>query len=659
MLHLIIKPMIINFCFLFILTGFIFVRSSFADSGCADNDFACEIAYQKELSAQRPQMDQQAETDSTESTQQTSYQAPVAAPAPAPSPVEQAELGAAQQIGYSIGQNIAQALFGSPQTAQQQAAQQEQQREIAAQQAYAAQQAAIAEQQRQEEIARQQQATHDRLVSEMQSDDGTSYGIKGLPGIYLNNPSGSSSQQGLQLMKDDDSATPDNSEASASPSNSNENTAAASSNVTETENGVPLMKDDDNAPSAPNAASPAPEPPAQSSIPLMKDDDTAASDDQSGQKAVDLSGVPVSKSGLQNEQAENGGPDFDGKNGGNAPVSAAVDLRGTGTAVVDPAVVNGTSPKLETINPSEADKALMRNQWDMNINPRYLSDPAVQQGIRDLWSAARSGDSGADDKLKAVVTDQFKATGMAPLQIKDFFDKLDDIFSGEGKVPNGWNNNDIANGIDAAVIKHNDLNATASYYLDSKDVRSSSINPLIALNVNVPYKGTAKQTEDDCVLYAIADGSGADLQKVRDTFKDTVSNLGMEDAADRSNPGNMLATPNEGGRGGTGPVEELLVAEKFGDVVPVPKDSFARALASTGQPIITTVKMNPSMGNGGEHKVVVTGVYQCGDGKFYYSVMDSNLYDANKNPQSTEYVEKSFFEDHLASGGFVVMPNGK
>ena len=47
------------------------------------------------------------------------------------------------------------------------------------------------------------------------------------------------------------------------------------------------------------------------------------------------------------------------------------------------------------------------------------------------------------------------------------------------------------------------------------------------------------------------------------------------------------------------------------------------------------------------------------DGKYYYSVMDSNLYDGKTNPNSTVYVEKSFFEEHLASGGFVVMPDDK
>jgi hypothetical protein len=39
--------------------------------------------------------------------------------------------------------------------------------------------------------------------------------------------------------------------------------------------------------------------------------------------------------------------------------------------------------------------------------------------------------------------------------------------------------------------------------------------------------------------------------------------------------------------------------------------------------------------------------------------MDSNLYDGKKNTSSTAYVEKSFFDEHLTSGGFVVMPNDK
>jgi len=94
-----------------------------------------------------------------------------------------------------------------------------------------------------------------------------------------------------------------------------------------------------------------------------------------------------------------------------------------------------------------------------------------------------------------------------------------------------------------------------------------------------------------------------------------------------------------------------LVADKFGTVIPVPTDSYARAIASTKQPVITTVDLDKS---GVQHKVVVTGVYRTADGKIYYSVMDSNLGPDYQN--STAYVEKSNFEEHLASGGFVVMP---
>jgi len=172
----------------------------------------------------------------------SSPSAPVAAPAVGPTPEQQ--LGS--QIGQLGAQMVLQALQGpSP---QQIAARDAQQRELAAQQALAAQQ-------QQEAEDRQKQEMHDHLVTEMKSEDGASgagteqmgqqdlplmkdddsdsgqAGIKGLPGIALNDKSGNGGntpygipglpgthvngagsgsgigqpdEQNLPLMKDDD-----------------------------------------------------------------------------------------------------------------------------------------------------------------------------------------------------------------------------------------------------------------------------------------------------------------------------------------------------------------------------------------------------------------------------------------------------------------------
>ena len=638
----------IRFLFCFVVVGLLMSSPVFADLSDDTNNLKSQWSGACAQSGGNAPGCGGGDSDTTSTSSQPA--APAPAPAPVPSAMDQLGMAAAQQVGYSIGQSIAQAMMGpSP---QQIAAQQEQQREIAAQRAYAAQQAAIAEEQRQEELARQQQATHDRLVSEMKSDDGTSYGIQGLPGIYLNNSGGPSGQQGLPLMKDDDSASTANAQVTSN-----------TSNTTEDDGGVPLMKDDDNAPSAPpDNSSTAQEQPAEQNIPLMKDDDNnPASDNSAGQKAMDMSGVPATKAQLQALQEGGEGPDFDGRKTGNKSDTSVVDLRDAHTTTVDPSVVNGSSPSLSTINPSPADQALMRHQWEMSIDPRYLSDPAVQQNIRDLWAAARSGDTDADDKLKTVISDQFKANGMTPGQIQDFFSKFNDIFDGEFPAPKEWSNKSVtANMLDLGSSLKPDAptllwEKSAPYYTDKETV--PALDPLESIKSNVNYMATSKQTEDDCVLYAIANGSGVDEEKVRDVFKTTVNNLGMEEIGNRSNPDNMLKISQQGGGGGVGPVEELLVAEKFGKVVPVPKDSFAKAIANTGQPVITTVNLNPPRGE--EHKVVVTGVYENKDGQYYYSVMDSNLYDGKKNTSSTAYVEKSFFDEHLTSGGFVVMPNDK
>ncbi len=143
-------------------------------------------------------------------------------------------------------------------------------------------------------------------------------------------------------------------------------------------------------------------------------------------------------------------------------------------------------------------------------------------------------------------------------------------------------------------------------------------------------------------------------KQVEAEFTNIVNHLGMDPIAERANPEVVVMEPEKGGRGGVGAAEELLVADKFGKVIPVPTGSYARAIASTKQPVITTVELDKS---GVQHKVVVTGVYRTADGKIYYSVMDSNLGPEYHN--STAYVDKSNFEEHLASGGFVVIPTAQ
>jgi len=170
--------------------------------------------------------------------------------ASSPAPAVAAGPTPGEQIGSQIGQLGAQMILQAMQgpTPQEIAARDEQQRQLAAQQALAAQQQQEAEDRRNQEI-------HDKLATEMKSEDGTSgtdeeqpeqqnlplmkdddsgsgqsgikglpgialndnsgnggstpYGIQGLPGTHVNGPGagsgiGSSSDQNLPLMKDDD-----------------------------------------------------------------------------------------------------------------------------------------------------------------------------------------------------------------------------------------------------------------------------------------------------------------------------------------------------------------------------------------------------------------------------------------------------------------------
>ena len=356
-------------------------------------------------------------------------------------------------------------------------------------------------------------------------------------------------------------------------------------------------------------------------------------------------------------------PDFDGATTGNAPIgksnptpenagSDAVDLRDASTTVVDPAWVDGTSPALQAMNPSEADKALMKHQWEMSIDSRYKNDSEVQQSIRDLWTAARSGDGEADEKLKGILSDQFKAAGQTPQQRADFFANFNAIASGEGSTPKEWSKaSQLANEMDTAGGSLPPAGGAPAQLPPYYDQLVKNIGKAESVTANASYMGTGRQTQDDCVLYAIANGAHVPEKQVNAEFTNIASHLGMDPIAERAKPEIVVMEPQNGGRGGVGAAEELLVADKFGKVVPVPTDSYARAIASTKQPVITTVQLDKS---GVQHKVVVTGVYRTADGKVYYSVMDSNLGPDYHN--STAYVEKSNFEEHLASGGFVVLP---
>ena len=361
-----------------------------------------------------------------------------------------------------------------------------------------------------------------------------------------------------------------------------------------------------------------------------------------------------------------GNPDFDGDTTGNAPIgkgnptlenagSDAVDLRHTSTTVVDPARVDGTSPALQTTNPSDADKALMRHQWEMSIDSRYKNDPEVQQSIRDMWTAARSGDGEADEKLKGILSDQFKAAGQTPQQRADFFANFNAIASGEGPAPKEWSKvSQLANEMDTAGGSLPPTGTAPAELPPYYGQLLKDIGKAESITANASYMGAGRQTQDDCVLYAIANGAHVPEKQVNAEFTSVVSHLGMDPIGERANPETVVAEPQKGGRGGVGAAEELLVADKFGKVIPVPTDSYARAIASTKQPVITTIELDKS---GVQHKVVVTGVYRTADGRIYYSVMDSNLGPEYRN--STAYVEKSNFEEHLTSGGFVVMPAAK
>lgn len=356
--------------------------------------------------------------------------------------------------------------------------------------------------------------------------------------------------------------------------------------------------------------------------------------------------------------AVNGG-DFDSGSGlkGLGSVDSGLkdtsDSSGLKTMNTDTSVVD-----LSDTNLADANKALMRHQWAMSIDQRYKDDPEVQQYIRDLFNPTASGHDDMNmNHVRSILTDQLRVSGMTPQKIDSMFAALDTFFSGHGSMPQTWGK--------ASTLAHEiDTTATTERpqrpYYDEMEL-ASTLGKTENIKATAVYMGTGPQTMEDCVLHAISNGAQVPFPQVRAELAPTLKNLAIAKIEVRNTPDLEITAKNKGGTGGLNAFEEILIANKVGNVIGVPEKSFAEAIESTHHPVITSVvidkKVNGKLVNTGSHEVAVTGVYRAANGKVYYSVMDSNL---NHNPNYTAYVEKNDFEDHMAfGGGFVVVPAEK
>lgn len=299
------------------------------------------------------------------------------------------------------------------------------------------------------------------------------------------------------------------------------------------------------------------------------------------------------------------------------------------------------------------DQGLMKNQWKMSIDWRYRNDPEVRKYMNDLWADAFSSDSSkaqeAENKLERILKDQMLAEGRSPQEVDEFFGKVKTFLTGEEDVPKKWENtSQLARNMDATA-------KPASYnpYYYSEDAMSKELAKAQSVKADVSYMGSGAQTQTDCVLYAIANGAQVPVGKVKETFQRTIKDLGMDKLQDRQNPDLIIDNSKQGGGRGLNIFEELLVAERLGDPIAVPKSAFAQAIETTGKPVVTSVNMP----DGQKHEVIVTGIYRTDNGRVYYSVMDSNFAD-QKN--FTKFMEKAGFESSMSyGGGYVIVPYKK
>jgi hypothetical protein len=513
-------------------------------------------------------------------------------------------------LGYQIGTAIGKALVGDP---QEQARKQAEEQLRAAEQAQAAelarQEAEAREAARKAEEARKKQEAYDRLSSQLQLSEGFDGNGGGLTLMRGDGDDGLRPQGtsffGLGGGTGGSKLNNDSKVADLRPRQGYSVAAAAPANPGDT---LPLIIGDPDTDS--NVVDL-----RDKKAPLVVDPRTVKGETKPpGSQHVSQTPITVSSSGSSKTS--------------------------------QPPITNSNVVDLRDVNPTNDSQGLMKHQWEMSIDWRYRNDPVVQQYINNLWASAfSSGEASiqAGDTLNRILSDQMRANGRSPQQVDEFFGKVLTFVTGKEQVPRKWEKaSKLAQDLDA-----DDGTSTTSSKTEKQ--LAKELEKAQSIKANVSYMAPGAQTRDDCVLYAIANGAQVPLKRVNETFRKTVKDLGMDQIENRQNPDLIV---KRSGRG-VNPIEELLVADQLGDTIAVPRTSFARAIATTGKPVMVTVKLQRGQ-ESVKHEVVLTGVYRTDDGAIYYAVMDSNL---AKHKNFTRYVEKSEFENEMPyEGGYVVIP---
>jgi hypothetical protein len=519
-------------------------------------------------------------------------------------------------LGYSIGQSIGEALFGDPVEEARRRAERAIRAENEAQSAKLARiEAEAKEAARKAEEARKKQETFDRLSSQLQLSEGFSSQRSDLTLMLGDNEDGLRPQGtsffGLGGGPGGSNLNNNSKVVDLRPRQGNSLTTAAPANPG---GALPLMLGDPD--TDPNVV------------------------DLRDKKAPLVVDPPTAKGEPKPAGSGQGSPKP-------ITVSSSASSSTSRPPITDPNVVD-----LRDVNPTKDSQGLMKHQWEMSIDWRYRNDPVVQQYIHNLWASAFSSDEAkaqaAGARLDRILFDQMRANGRSPQQIDEFFGKIKTFLTGEEPVPRKWERaSKLAQELDA-----DDGRALSSSPKTEKQL-AKELKKAESIKADVFYMAPGAQTKEDCVLYAIANGAQVPLKRVNETFIKTVKNLGMDRLEDRQDPNLIVTTKKHGGRG-LNPIEQLLVADQLGETIAIPNNTFARAISTTGKPVMTTVRVMDGKQEVGRHEVVVTGVYRLRDGGIYYAVMDSNLV---KHKNFTRYVEKSEFEESMAyEGGFVVVP---
>jgi hypothetical protein len=155
--------------------------------------------------------------------------------------------------------------------------------------------------------------------------------------------------------------------------------------------------------------------------------------------------------------------------------------------------------------------------------------------------------------------------------------------------------------------------------------------------------GAGKQTgNEDCAIFAVANAANLSYSVVAARAGEIIRNADWRSADDRANPQKVME------RAGLNGGEVIMLAEAFGSGQVVPRSEFAKMLKSGGRILVNVAHTDGNRLVG--HEVVLTKAFSRG-GETWYEMMDSN-----QGPMKRLYVSDKELNVLILENGVVFSP---